>query len=496
MNPTLPRVYALAAASFIAAYFVYFSIGSLLAEFTHDDLMNCYRAWIAPFPELLTDNLLFFRFTPTYRPFGAVLYKLSFGLFGFELFPLRVLLLLVLAANVFLIYKISRILTGSVEVGLFAALLHAYHMKLAPLLYNTGTLYDIFAFFFYFAAVAFYVSIRRSGKNLHALQGLVFLALYILALDSKELAASLPLTLIAYELLWHPPSLNKPALLHCCTRQTWLIWVMAAMTVAFAIGRVFNEDAGISSLGRYGVTVSAGEYLNKTAFYLNEFFYSTWFDATRVGVFAVLLLAAGALSRSRALAFGAVVFFGGILPMAFIDPRALSAVYIPLAGLSIYGGVLLGFACNRLRRMFARQAWQIAAFFAVFGLTGLFLIRVHPHNLHIYAAYTAPYSQIRDAREQLQRLHPDFPIGSSVLVVDTPFPQYSPGYNNLFLMRLAYHDESLNVQEKAMLEKNQEPLVPTNYNYLLSYENGRWFDVDPPTLEAGQPGTPAATNAR
>ena len=493
MNPTLPRVYALAAAGFIAAYLVYFSIVSLLAEFTHDDLMNCYRAWIAPFPELLADNLLFFRFTPTYRPFGAVLYKLSFGLFGFDLFPLRVLLLLILAANVFLIYKVSKILTSSTEAGLFAALLHAYHMKVAPLLYNTGTLYDIFAFFFYFAAVAFYVSIRRAGKPLTPLQGLIVLALYILALDSKELAASFPLTLIAYELLWRRPSLSKHSVLQWC-REAWVIWIAAAMTVAFANGRVFNEQAGISSLGRYGVTVSVAEYLTKTAFYLNEFFYSTWFDATKVGVFAVLLLAVSALSRSRALALGAVVFFGGILPMAFIDPRALSAVYIPLAGLSIYGGVLLGFACNGLRRLIPKHAWQTAAFFIVFGLTALFLIRVHPDNLHIYAAYTEPYSQIRDAREQLQRLHPEFPASSRILVLDTPFPQYSPGYNNVFLMRLLYRDESLNVQEKAMLEKDQEPFVPADYDYLLTFKNRRWFDVDPATLETPQPAPATAPN--
>jgi hypothetical protein len=266
--------------------------------------------------------------------------------------------------------------------------------------------------------------------------------------------------------------------------------------VAFANGRVFNEEAGISSLGHYGVTVSVAEYLTKAAFYLNEFFYSTWFDATRVGVFAFVLLTVSALSRSRALAFGAVVFFGGILPMAFIDPRALSAVYIPLAGLSIYGGVLLGFACNGLRRLFPRQAWQTAAFFVVFGLTGLFLIRVHPGNMHIYAAYREPYNQIRDAREQIQRLHPEFPAGSRILILDTPFPQYSPGYNNLFLMRLAYRDESLNVQEKAMLEKDLEPFVPADYDYLLSYENGRWVDVDPATLETAQPGTAPAMNKR
>jgi hypothetical protein len=364
-------------------------------------------------------------------------------------------------------------------------------MKLAPLYYNTGTLYDILAFVFYFAALALYVAVRQSGKSLGLLVGLAVLVLYILALNSKELAVSLPLILLAYELLWHPPAVERRDVLRWFTRSTWVVWVTAAMAAAFAAGRVLNAEGGIGNVGHYRVTVSAGEYFTKVAHYLNELFYSpNWFGITGAAVFAVLLLLISAVSRSRVLWFSAVLFLGGIVPMAFIDPRALSAIYIPLAGLSMFAGVLLTFACSGLRRLSAHALWQPLAFLLVFGFTGLFLVRVHPDNEHIYVASTEQYTEIRNAREQLQQLHPDFPEGSRILIFGTPFPQYSPGHNNLFMIRLAYRDESLEVQERARLEANGQPLVPADYDYWISYENGRWFDLDPAAVAADSVGSP------
>jgi hypothetical protein len=285
--------------------------------------------------------------------------------------------------------------------------------------------------------------------------------------------------------LWHPPALNRRDLTSWVTRQTWLVWVTGAMAAAFAAGRVLTEQGGIGNVGHYQVTLSAGEYFTKVAHYLNELFYApNWFDIPRAAMFTVLLLAVGAVSRSRALLLSAVLFVGGIVPMAFIDPRALSAVYIPLAGLSTFAGVLLSFACNGLRRLSSSHAWQPLAFFAVFGLTALFLVRMHPGNEHVYVASSEQYRQIRNAREQFQQLHPTLPEGSRILIFETPFPQYSPGYNNLFMLRLAYRDASLEITEKARLEENGEPLIPSDYDYLVSYENGRWTNLDPATVPA------------
>ena len=475
---------ALIAAAFIAAYFLHFTAGSLRTEFTHDDLMNGYRGWSYPLPSLLADNLLFFRFTPLYRPFGALVYKAFFGLFGFDLFPLRVFLWIALAGNVFLVYKLCRMLSGSEEAGLFAALVGSYHTKFGPLYYNSGTLYDILCFLFYFSAVVFYIGIRRQGKAMDAFQGAMLCVLYILALNSKEVAVSLPVALILYELLWHPPALNSPALWRWFSRQSLTVWITAAITAAYVMGRVLSQEGSISTIGDYAMTVSAGEYFRKLAHYLNEVCYAPdWFDAPKAAVFSLALLIAGAASRCRIFLFGGLLFFVGLLPMAFIHARALSAVYLPLAGLAICSAVLLGFVCNGLKRLSRRPVWQPLAFLLVFGIAGVSLVRLHPYNEHVYLAMQqGEYSQIREARLRLRQLHPEFPSGSRILIIKTPFSQYSPGHNNMFLIRLAYRDQSLTVEELARFAENCETPVLTDYDYLLSYEGGRWIDVDPATL--------------
>lgn len=490
----LSGISSLAAAAFLAAYFLYFTAGSLRAEFTYDDLMNCYRGWSRPLSGLLADNLFFFRYSPAFRPFGALIYKLSFGPFGFDLYPLRVLLLMMLAGNVLLVYQLCRSLTESEELGLFAALSLAYHMKFWPLYYTTGTLYDIFCFTFYLSALAVYINARRQGRDVSLRSLLVVCGLYILALDSKEVAVTFPVMLALYELLWHPPALQKHALIPWLTRLT-PVWIAAGITGAYLAGRVFSPELGITSTGGYRMVVTMGEYLNKVAFYLGELFYApNWFDAPKAAVALLLLLIMGLVSGSRSFLFGALLFLLGILPLAFIPERALNAVYLPLAGLSICAAVLLGFAYSALRRISQRDAWRSAAFLLMFFSAGLILLRAHPTAEHIYSALSAEYTRIRETRERLQQLHPAMPLGSRTLILNTPFPESAPGYQTLFLIRLLYRDETLTVDELARLQENRQTPAWADYDFILSYEEGQLVDVDRRTLDFAGRGKRSQTN--
>ncbi len=490
MTRTLSTVTTRAAAGLLTVYFLYCTIGSLRAEFTHDDLMNFYRAWSYPLPSLLADNVFVVLYTPLYRPLGALVYRVFFDLFGFDLFPLRVFLLLVLGVNVFLVYKLCQLLTGFQEAGFFAALLIAYHLEFAQLYYNSGTTFDILAFLFYFSAAVSYIRIRSQGKEVGVRLAWIVCGLYVLALDSKELAVSLPLTLLAYELLWHPPAARPRELWRWVSGRMLTVWAAGLLTAGYVWGRVLFPERGISSVGDYRMTLSVGEYFGKLAYYWNELFYARdWLDAREAALLAACLVAVGVASRSRALVFGALLFLGGILPMAFIPARSLSAIYLPLVGLAIYGGVAVAFLCRGLRRLSAQSAWQSAAFWLTFVTLGLFLLESHPSCRHIYHALReGEYAQIRNAREQLLKLHPEFPFGSRILIAGTPFPQYSPGYNNMFLIRLAYRDKSLTVQELARFEENGQPPNLADFDYLLSYEDGRWIDLDPATLVFQPPG--------
>jgi hypothetical protein len=468
----------LAAALFIAGYFLHFSIGSLRTEFSPDDLMNCYVAWLRSPGVLLADNLLFFRPTGVYRPLGAIVYRASFGLFGFNLFPLRLFLLLLLAANVFLIYTVCRRLTGSREIGLIAALIGAYHGNTTYLFYNTGTLFDIFCFFFYFSAFAYYLRIREAGHQPGPAQWIAFAFLFILALDSKEMAVSLPVMIAAYEMLYHPPvSLRPRYLLRWLFLQGGGAWVSGGITLAYITGRVMGTPS-ISQFGGYEISVSIAEYLKQAGHYLNQLFYAPeWFDGSKTLAFLALSLAGAWLLRSRAALLCWVLFVAGLLPLAFIRPRNLDAALIPITGLLIYAAIILvkardavvRFAAKRLLIPWPNTATGFQHVF-LFGAVALFLLHVHPHDDFVYQTAGRQYAQIRGLREQLLRLHPGIPSGSRILFTQDPFPEAS--YNLMFVVHLTYRDRSITVDRgKVMNPKPDTPAMLT-YDYAFSYENG------------------------
>src|SRR5256886_5879542 len=79
-----------------------------------------------------------------------------------------------------------------------------YHQELANLVFSGSFIYDVLCGFFYFAALTYYVRIREQGVALRAGQLAIFLALYLCALNSKEMAVSLPVIVFIYEVLKYP----------------------------------------------------------------------------------------------------------------------------------------------------------------------------------------------------------------------------------------------------------------------------------------------------
>jgi 4-amino-4-deoxy-L-arabinose transferase-like glycosyltransferase len=150
---------------------------SLIARFTHDDLMNCWGAVFHPLSQTVTDCFLFFRYAPTYRPLGALLYRASFAVSGFDLRPLRILLLVMLGLNLLLVYCFVKRLSSSREAGVLTALLASYHVDFWPFYFNTGQLYDILCCFFFFSALVYYLRMRQSGRLLRWYEMLVFCGL-------------------------------------------------------------------------------------------------------------------------------------------------------------------------------------------------------------------------------------------------------------------------------------------------------------------------------
>ncbi len=467
---------------FVGSYFLYFSWPSLNTQFTPDDLMNCYFAWLRPFESLLADNLVFFRPTPVYRPLGALLYKLSFSAFGFELFPLRLLVLFVLAANVYLTYAVARQLTGSFETGILAALFRAYHGNASHLLFNTGHIYEVFCYFFYFSALLFYLRIRATRASLSMVNLGVFASLLILALDSKEMAVSLPLVIGVYELLYcRPDTLHPRDLLKWVLRQGRAPLIGGVIVLFYIWGRVLGPGM-LAQHEAYQVRLSLEQYINNTASYINLLFYSRWFRTTEAALLVFGLFAATLVWRCRALVFFEAMFVIGLLPVAFISPRSLEQVTIPTTGLMISGAMVilaapdLALRALRWRALRAEGIVRVGRVVCVAAI-GLLLLRVHPASNSYYEACEREWcSNIRGLRQQLIATYPAMPRGSRLLFVDDPFGPVNS--DPVFIGRLLYRDETLVADRLKVMNPKPDAAAIAWYDHVLSYKDGRLTEFD------------------
>src|SRR6266478_8647244 len=102
------------------------------------------------------------------------------------------------------VYYLARLLACSRSVAFLAVLALCYHAQLADLVFIGSFIYDVLCGFFYFAALTYYIHIREKGRSLRSTEFAAFLALYICALNSKEMAVTLPVIVLIYEALRRP----------------------------------------------------------------------------------------------------------------------------------------------------------------------------------------------------------------------------------------------------------------------------------------------------
>ena len=139
---------------------------------------------------LMVDNLRYW--STSYRPLGGLFYVALYNWFGFDPLPFRVACFGLLALNLGLLWRFTLRLSGSREVAFLALLIAGYHAWFVDLYYSTGTVYDLLCYSFYLGAFNVYLEVRAQGLVLTWRRLGMVAALYVCALNAKEMAVSLP----------------------------------------------------------------------------------------------------------------------------------------------------------------------------------------------------------------------------------------------------------------------------------------------------------------
>jgi hypothetical protein len=453
----------IAVAVFLAAFFLAFTWRGIFVSFSGDDVTNLYRSWSRPASELVKANLVFW--SPYYRPWGGVVYRSFFAIFGLAPRPLAAAYYAVLLLNLGLAYAVFRRLAGSAEVARLATLIFCVHGCLGYLYYNLGVLYDVFCFTFFFAALLQYLRIRGRGgyPGLWALAGI--LGLFICSLNSKEMAVAFPAILLVYEALFHRPSSRRPqALGRWFAHEGRTALLSSLLLIPYIPGKLAPE--GLTSSPAYVPHVSWNAWLESTEQYLADLVYAAHpFSSQELLISFAVLAAVAWWRRSAVLWFGLLFFVITLLPVSFVSVRLGFVLYLPLAGLVLYIAALLVGIKNQFR---------LPAFAGtlLFLLTAASLALIHARH------WKTPHdpSPVEITVKQFYSRLPDVHPGMRIMFVKDAF---GGTYEMLYTLSLLYKEKELEI---AQLDGRTAPEAATireaKYDHIFTYENGIYREMD------------------
>jgi hypothetical protein len=468
--PFLPPVLA---AIFIAVCFVETAHVGQRMPYNDDDMMNLYRAWIKAPSKLLAENLTF---AAGQRPLGAAFYRVQFALWGFRSQPLHGLVWMVLALNLYLAWRLFRRLGANKEAALLGLSIFALHGGLRDLSYNTGTLYDTFCFTFYVAAFLIYLRARTQGTPGWRSLAL-FAFLYVCALNSKEMAVSLPLVLLLWELVFHPlESWSLRVIVRKSSAEWRGVIVSGALAAIFSVAAL-SSDSAVHGLIDYTPAWTFRRWLDTTAEYLSLSFYAPHRAGPWLIAGYVLAIGAAIVSvvmRARSFAAFALLWFPiALLPISFVTPRVSGYVlYIPLLLWALLAGTFL---TNARTLIVPHDGWVAAASQVLLLVTVAVafgaLNRLRPND-----PARVEYAPVELTARQFRDLYPTLRGPSRLLFLSDPFRP--DGWAPVMTLRLLYRDSGIDIDRLSVPDQHPPLDKLPHYDHIFDYSASRYIELD------------------
>jgi hypothetical protein len=289
---------------------------------------------------------------------------------------------------------------------------------------------------------------------------LIVMLLFLAALDAKEMAVTLPAVLLLYEVLYRYWDFRSPAAI---LRTGGFLAVMFVATAAYLKIKV----ADLSNNALYHPHLSIQFILTGIGHYFEQLFYlePESFGPVKVAIAIVLLLAAAAVCRSRAIAYGTLFFVVGLLPLSVIYHRGGYAAYVAYPGLTLALAAILASARSSLLRITGKENLHVATTVALFLCVAVTSVTCFAHTRKILMKNALWDEQRRiDLLTGLKRQIPEFPPKARILILDDP---WGPDWGQMFLIQLMYHDPTVWVER---VKNGVETGNRDSYDLLLTYQ--------------------------
>jgi len=461
----------------VSAYCLVFISRAVGGHFAPDDLMNMVWYWNDGFWRVLWHNFTFW--STAYRPLGGLYYLPIYAAFKLNSVPYRLLILATVLANACLSCRLAHLLTGSRSIALVTGILGSAHVGLMIIYYANSSIYDILAYFFTMLILIRYIVIRRQGRLLSGGQIAMLAALFILALDAKEMSVVIPGFVLSYEIFFHGTPWDgrdqrESGWIHWSRREGLLSLLLILLAAIYTAGKIFGPHALSQVESVYKIHISRNLYTEDNLHYLNELFYTRFFDRG-IKLFAVnsiLLLGVGLARKSPALRWTCFFLLTATLPISIIPIHGNNALYIPLFGWSLLAGMavvkiagIISPAITWSHFEIPRTAVRTALVIALVAWAGYWTADSSRYLSDFFRTDQQPaWSAIQQFASLPFRPRPH----SSVLILKDPFP----GYEAFDIAELTWNDHSLNVHLGRDYHAEPTAAEIATYDSVLTFEGG------------------------
>ena len=485
----------------LIAYFLHFAVPSLAAGFNVDEMTNMYGCWRLGALKSLWANICFWKGIG--RPAGALYYLPLYHFFDLDPRPYRIIQISILAASIPMVYYLARLLASCRSIAFLAVLALCYHAGLANLVFIGSFIYDVLCGFFYLAALTYYIHIREKGLPLRPMQWVGFLALYACALNSKEMAVTLPAIVLIYEALRCPRLRDWNQFIRSNWRSAAPSVIAGLLTLPYIYGKTQGSGA-LAKVTGYTPDYSWHRFTESNAHFLGELFYRLVpIDAGMVLVALALVFLYAFLRRDRMLQLMAFWIVITPLPLAFIPLRGGACLYILLFGWAMIfakfasdlitltskssillgqgvgvgattGAIIGGAATNRIRwtAIGAAVGKMSPAMFRVFAtvlVASALAILTHWEN-HRFNCIDALLSVGKKTCHVIQAfrsldLHP---AAGSMILLKPENRFYQNGYYPAFVASLVWNDHSLRIYVDGQNQLTEQRVAKMNYIILFN----------------------------
>jgi hypothetical protein len=460
------------------AYFLFVAWDGRKAPFAADDIQAIHTYWQPSPLRLLTSQFLLWR--GYWRPMVGFFYLPIYEVWGLNPAPYHAVLLLLLAIGAYQLYRFASALGSGELPAAIAALIACYHGGLANLYYNTVFVGDVLCGIFYWAAFAYYARIRASGRLLNGGQTAAFLGLYLCALNSKEIAVTMPVMLLAYEWLYRrPPPLRWKEVAGWLRGPGRVLCLAGLLNVVCIYGKAFGQY-GLMKNPAYRPVYSWARFADFQERYLSNIFYRL----DRLDGLATcalwLVITYFAWRRNRPiLRFCWIYVVLAPVPIEFLEGRGQANLNVTLAGWAVLAAALfvdwLPGAARvlsgepllrrlgepRLRALLA-LAGMIAIAWGTWSYKETWVVPTIPKLSPLTAEVLA----------QFRAMNPRVRPGATVVFLEDPWPA---GYDMSLIAELWFGDRKTHVYLKQ--KQALTPIQIAHADAVFSWKDGRLVRV-------------------